>query len=149
MQKIRITKVFHFEAAHALKGYHGPCRQIHGHSYELSVTLAGIPDTRKNSPTNGMVIDFSEIKKLVKKHIVDPLDHSLILPEGYPEVLPDAGSEAFGKMVVVPYQPTSENLLIDMADKLKKLLPDEITLHHLKLRETATSWAEWHAEDND
>jgi len=148
MSRIRISKSFHFEAAHALKGYEGACRHIHGHSYELIVTLLGVPDPDTNASTNGMVMDFSELKRIIGKNVVDPLDHALLLPENYPEMI-DTRSEAFSKMVVLPYQPTSENLLIDMAEKIKPLLPQKISLHSLKLRETGTCFAEWYASDNE
>ncbi len=148
MQKIRISKSFHFEAAHALKGYEGACRHIHGHSYELIVTLLGVPDPDMNSSTSGMVMDFSELKRIIGKGVVDRLDHALILPENYPEMI-DSRSDAFSKLVIVPFQPTSENLLINMAEKIRALLPDKITLHSLKLRETGTCFAEWYASDNE
>ena len=70
MNQIRVTKEFRFEAAHALKGYDGPCRNIHGHSYELSGTVTGTPVTDRQSTKQGMVVDFGDLKKLVKKQPV-------------------------------------------------------------------------------
>ncbi len=67
MQNIRITKIFHFEMAHALNNYDGLCRNIHGHSYKLRVTLIGQPSNDKTSPKKGMLIDFSDIKKIVRE----------------------------------------------------------------------------------
>ncbi len=64
MSKIRITKEFHFEMAHTLLGYDGPCRNIHGHSYELKVTLLGVPIDDPKNPKLGMVMDFGDLKKL-------------------------------------------------------------------------------------
>ena len=58
---IRVTKEFSFEMAHALTNYDGPCRNIHGHSYRLFVTVSGIPSDDPRDPRNGMVIDFSEL----------------------------------------------------------------------------------------
>ena len=62
-QNIRVTKVFTFDMAHALYGYDGPCKNIHGHTYILSVTLKGKVINENNHPKNGMVIDFSDFKK--------------------------------------------------------------------------------------
>ena len=62
---IRLTKEFSFEMAHALAGYDGPCREIHGHSYKLFVTVRGIPEQNPNSPKFGMVMDFGDLKRIV------------------------------------------------------------------------------------
>ena len=135
--------------AHALKGYDGPCKHIHGHSYELYVTVTGEPLQDASSPKNGMLMDFGDLKKIVRNHIVDEFDHALVLnKESADEFLP-LKSEVFGKTILVGYQPTSENLLIDFASRLKSLLPHGIKLHNLRLRETVTSFAEWHAADNE
>ena len=148
MTLIRITKEFLFEAAHALKGYDGPCRSIHGHSYELSVTIAGIPVSRADSPKRGMVMDFGELKKIVREQVIDVFDHALILSSDYPGSEYNRAGEAFSKMVVVDYQPTSENLLIDFAGRINPVLPAGVSLVSMRLRETATSYAEWFASDN-
>ena len=149
MTLIRITKEFSFEAAHALKGYDGPCRNIHGHSYKLSVTITGEPVSVMDSPKKGMVIDFSELKRIIKKSIIDPFDHALILGADFPEDLFKRSDDAFSNVIFVDYQPTSENLLIDFTTRIKDLLPATVRLHSLRLKETATSYAEWFAEDNE
>lgn len=147
MARIRITKEFRFEAAHALTGYDGPCRNIHGHSYLLSVTILGKPDQENSSPKKGMVMDFGDLKAIVKTNIIDRFDHSLILSRDFPLsgiFLPAAGLD---NIVLVEYQPTSENLLIDFAGMIGRLLPENIELVSLRLRETDTSYAEWFAAD--
>lgn len=148
MANIRITKEFKFETAHALKGYDGLCKHIHGHSYELFVTVIGKPIVDENNPKLGMVMDFGDLKKIVREEIVDQLDHSLVLNEKGPkaEVLKNS-DEMFQRVITVPYQPTSENMLIDFAERIKPRLPQGITLHHMLLRETVTSYAEWFASD--
>ena len=67
--KIRITKTFDFEAAHALDGYEGKCKDIHGHSYHLETTFIGSPKEDNNQPDCGMVVDFGEVKKVVMQLI--------------------------------------------------------------------------------
>ena len=148
MQTIRITKEFKFEMAHALKGYDGLCRNIHGHSYELLVTITGIPVSDTNSAKLGMVMDFGDLKKIVRKSIIDEFDHALVLNRESANDF-DAGTEMFGRTILVDYQPTSENMLIDFVERLKNQLPSDVKLHHLLLRETVTSYAEWFAEDNE
>jgi 6-pyruvoyltetrahydropterin/6-carboxytetrahydropterin synthase len=149
MSTIRVTKEFRFEAAHALTGYDGVCRNIHGHSYELSVTVTGNPVQLKDSPKNGMVIDFTDIKKIVKKDIIDHFDHALILRSDFEKKNLAELGEPFGNVILVEYQPTIENILIDIALRIKPLLPPGIKLFALKLRETANSYAEWYSEDNE
>ena len=146
MPVIRITKQFRFEAAHALKDYDGPCKNIHGHSYELSVTVTGLPVTDPGSPKKGMVMDFSDLKSIVKKNIIDVFDHSLILSSDYlPEEL-NLLRRSFPNLLIVAYQPTTENMLMDFAERIRKLLPENVSLCSLKLRETPNSFAEWFAE---
>ncbi len=85
MAKIRITKRFHFEMAHALYAYEGLCRNIHGHSYNLEVTVTGEAGQRPGDPCDGMVIDFHVLKNLVKTHITDRFDHALMINSLVPE----------------------------------------------------------------
>ncbi len=145
---IRITKEFKFEMAHALKGYDGPCRNIHGHSYELLVTVSGNPSADTNDPKLGMVMDFGNLKKIVRTAIVDIFDHALVLNRSMPKDLIDKLSENFEKVILLDYQPTSEMMVADFANILMKKLPSHIKLKYLLLRETITSFAEWYAEDN-
>ena len=78
MSTIRITKRFSFEAGHALYGYDGKCKNVHGHSYKLYVTVIGSPITDTTNVKLGMVIDFGDLKKIVKQEVVDKFDHATI-----------------------------------------------------------------------
>lgn len=148
MPMIRITKIFRFETAHALAGYDGLCRHIHGHSYELQVTIKGEPIADHNSPKMGMVMDFGDLKRLVRRLIVDRYDHALVLSEESRHLIPEHNADLFGKVLIVPWQPSSEGFLGDFARVLRAELPEGVTLHHMLLRETPSSFAEWYAEDN-
>lgn len=149
MSVIRLTKEFTFEAAHMLEGYDGLCREIHGHSYKLFVTVKGEPQCSECSPKLGMVMDFGILKRIVNEQIVARLDHSFMMRRT-PQA--DEIAEALGykleKVVLTDYQPTCENMLVDFAERLLGALPEEIELHSLRLHETATSYAEWYASDN-
>lgn len=149
MSTIRITKEFKFEMAHALKGYEGPCKNIHGHSYELFVTVIGKPIDDEASSNNGMVIDFKLLKNIVRENIIENYDHALVLHKESAALINDDSKELYGKLVAVDYQPTSENMLIYFAAILRDKLPVNVKLYSLLLRETVTSFAEWYAEDND
>ena len=149
MAKIRLTKEFSFESAHALDGYDGLCREIHGHSYRLFVTVKGEPVTDPTSPKLGMVMDFGELKAIVAREITDRLDHSFVMRRtAEAEALAEAMQSQFTNVILVEYQPTCENMLADFAERLLGALPEEIELHSLRLHETATSYAEWFASDN-
>jgi 6-pyruvoyltetrahydropterin/6-carboxytetrahydropterin synthase len=148
MEKIRLTKEFHFEMAHALWNYNGSCKSIHGHSYKLFITLIGTPISETTDPKNGMVADFSDIKKWIKAPILDKLDHALIISDDADARVLTKISQMFDKLKIVDFQPTCENLLIDIVRKIKPLLPENLNLHSVKLCETATSYAEWFASDN-
>lgn len=148
MAIIRLTKEFSFEAAHALGGYDGPCREIHGHSYRLFVTVKGRPLSDENDPKQGMVIDFGLLKGIVNEEIVSRLDHALVLRSTIDPALRRMLSDRFDNLVTVDYQPTCENMLDDFARRIARRLPEGVGLHALRLHETATSYAEWFAEDN-
>ncbi len=150
MSTIRITKQFTFETAHALYGYDGKCKDIHGHSYKLSVTVTGTPITDTTHVKYGMLIDFGDLKKIVNDEIVDIFDHATVFNKNTPhKELADHLINLGHNIILADYQPTSENMVIDFAEKLKARLPENVKLHSLKLRETATAYAEWYASDNE
>jgi 6-pyruvoyltetrahydropterin/6-carboxytetrahydropterin synthase len=149
MSNIRITKQFSFETGHALYGYDGKCKNVHGHSYKLSVTVIGAPILDTNNVKYGMVIDFTDLKKIVREEIVDNFDHATVFNKNTPHI--ELAKELISRdhhVILVDYQPTSENMVIDFAQKIKNRLPDSIKLFSLKLQETETSFAEWFASDN-
>ncbi|HBS12600.1 MAG TPA: 6-carboxytetrahydropterin synthase QueD [Flavobacteriaceae bacterium] len=148
MSTIRITKHFDFETAHALYGYDGKCKNIHGHSYQLFVTIIGTPINDSEHVKNGMVLDFGDLKRIVKSEIVDIFDHATVLNKNSPHAaLAEKIKPHSPKVLLVDYQPTSENMLIDFAEKISKQLPNSVKLHSLKLYETNNSYAEWFAAD--
>lgn len=149
MSTIRITKKFSFETGHALYGYDGKCRNVHGHSYKLSVTVIGTPIIDTTNVKYGMVIDFTDLKKIVKEEIVSKFDHATVFNKNTPHIELAKELEKRGHQVILAnYQPTSENMVIDFAEKISARLPETVQLHSLKLQETESSYAEWYASDN-
>lgn len=67
--QITVTKEFEFDAAHHLTKYYGKCERVHGHTYKLLVTVSG------NLGKNDMILDFIILKRVVKKHVLNHLDH--------------------------------------------------------------------------
>lgn len=149
MAKIRLTKQFGFETAHSLLNYDGLCKNIHGHSYILFVTVIGEPLKDDNNPKNGMVMDFGDLKKIVKEEIVDVYDHSYVIYKKADFKPLEQLKDMFDRHIITDYQPTCENMVSDFAEKIMKRLPADVKLHSIKLHETATSFAEWFAADNE
>ncbi len=146
---IRLTKEFSFEMAHTLAGYDGPCREIHGHSYRLFVTVRGVPEQDPMNPKYGMVMDFGDLKRIVNRLIVDRYDHAFVMRETEQNrAALEAMRGVFHKIIVTPYQPTCENMVEDFARVIAAELPSGVELFSVKLHETATSFAEWYATDN-
>ena len=121
MSKVRITKKFRFEAAHALFSYDGKCKNIHGHNYNLFVTVIGKPISNPKNVKLGMVMDFGDLKKIVNTTIVDKFDHSLIVNENSPhKQLAETLIENGHKIVFTNYQPTIEEMVVDFSKNIRK-----------------------------
>lgn len=135
--------------AHALWNYDGLCRNIHGHSYILQVTVMGEPIADLQSHKLGMVMDFGDLKAIVNQEIVRQHDHAIVMSHLIPKQQIENLSELSEKIIVVNYQPTCENLLVDFAHRIKNRLPKGVELFSLKLHETGNSFAEWYASDNE
>jgi len=104
-----VTRKFTFDSAHKLPDYQGKCKNLHGHTYRLEVTVQGEPDDK------GMIMDFAVLKDIVKKNVLDIIDHSYLND--------------------IIEQPTAENIVMWIWKKLEK----EINLHELRLWETSDS----------
>ena len=106
---MRVRRAFQFEAAHRLPHHPGKCRELHGHSYRLVVTIVG-----KIDPGSGMVVDFSDLKQLVKSEVVDTLDHKSVND--------------------VMENPTAEEMAVWIWGRLAARLPglDEVELHETR-----------------
>lgn len=149
MAKIRLTKEFQFEMAHALWGYDGKCKNIHGHTYKLFVTIIGEPISDPKNPKNGMVIDFGDLKHIVKEYIFDKHDHYVVVNGNSPHANIKFEDYSIENVHRKNYQPTCENMVIEFVDILKKHLPEYVELYCVKLYETQTSFAEWCKADNE
>ena len=148
MGKVRVSKEFNFEMAHALWNYDGLCRHIHGHSYKLLITIIGEPIEHTGDQKLGMVLDFGDLKRAVKGPVVDFFDHSLVLNRDAENYMPEEPNEMYEKVHLFDFQPTCENLVVYIAEKVEPLLAAGIDLLSVRLYETPTSFAEWYASDN-
>ena len=127
--------------AHAINGYSGACKNIHGHSYKLEVTITSEEDDKSFIPAPGFILDFRELKKRVTSAIIEKFDHKLVLSEDYLAKNPGVRSQE--NLVILEAEPTAENLLIYFRLSLERVLPKSANLVALKLYETNDSYAEW------
>ena len=125
------------------------CKNIHGHNYKLFVTIIGKPISNQSDVKFGMVMDFDDLKKIVKSEIINEFDHSVIFNKNSPhKELADELIKNGHKVILANYQPTIEEMIVDFAKRISSKLPAEIKLLSLKLEETETSYSEWFAADN-
>jgi len=148
MAILRLTRIFIFDMAHVLHNYDGKCKNIHGHTYKLEVTVRGSPSNEDASPKRGMLIDFSDLKKLIEYSIISVWDHALMISHETDPVLLNALKKNYEKIIIVPFQPTTENMICELTSIIKNLLPKDLQLFSLRLYETDKSYAEWCAEEN-
>jgi 6-pyruvoyltetrahydropterin/6-carboxytetrahydropterin synthase len=148
---IRVTKSFVFDMAHILHGHDGPCKNIHGHTYTLFVTLKGVPKHEPSHPKDGMLIDFGDLKKIIHSNVISVFDHAFVVNgKATSEKLRNSIIESSSKLIELDLQPTSENLIIEIKNKLIPVFESlNYKLHALKLCETPTSHVEWFETDNE
>jgi 6-pyruvoyltetrahydropterin/6-carboxytetrahydropterin synthase len=140
---LQLTKVFHFETAHAIFGYEGQCRNIHGHSYELHVTVGNKKADDGFISAPGFVFDFKDLKK-AGNEIVETLDHKIVLSNAYLNAHPYL--RALENLVIWDFEPTAENILLYIKEVVEKNLPAGMVPLYLKIYETKNSYAEWVAD---
>ena len=139
---ICVTKIFDFELAHAIHGYEGSCRDIHGHSYKLFVSVRRKEEEHDvYLKDDGFVIDFKILKQAVIKAVVGKFDHRLILSENYLNANPSLAT--LPNLIRWETEPSAENILLYIKSQLEEHLPDNVELYALKLHETVSSYAEW------
>ena len=138
---LSVTKIFHFEMAHAIYGYAGACKDIHGHSYELHVTVSAVKNETAYIPAPGFLADFKDIKKWVQDAVIAKFDHSLLLSADF--IAANTNISSLKNLVIFEVEPTAENLLIYIRLMLVNIFPGNLKLVRLKLFETKDSYAEW------
>lgn len=126
--KVTVVKEFRFEAAHRLPFHEGACQRLHGHSYKLQIGVEG--ELGVAGPETGMVIDFSNLKRIVNEQIIAELDHQCLN-----EIAPVCYS---GELIWPANTPTAESMVLWIAQRLIAYLP----VKFVRLWETETSYAE-------
>ncbi|KGQ63199.1 6-carboxy-5,6,7,8-tetrahydropterin synthase [Gallibacterium anatis 7990] len=141
---LKVAKEFSFDMAHLLDGHDGKCQNLHGHTYKLQVIVSG--ETENSGAKKGMVIDFSDLKKVVNDLIISPMDHAFIYDQSseretkIAQLLQQLNSKTFA----LPVRSTAENLAQFIFQRLKENVG--FHLHSVRLWETPTSFAEYGEE---
>lgn len=137
----KISKEFSFDMAHLLDGHDGKCQNLHGHTYKLQVEITG--DLSPLGSKKSMVIDFSDLKTIIKKAILEPMDHAFIYDETnereskIAKLLQSLDSKTFG----VPFRTTAEELARFIFNRLK--YDEKLAVSTIRLWETPTSFCEY------
>ncbi len=141
---LTITRKLEFDAGHRIPDHNSQCRNLHGHRYALHITLTGDVKKQDGKSDNGMIMDFSDIKDIASKHLVDLWDHAFLVYERDSVVRQFLDSLPDHKTVVLDRVPTVENLAQIAFDTLKAVFQDQtgLTLTKITLFETPNCWAE-------
>jgi 6-pyruvoyltetrahydropterin/6-carboxytetrahydropterin synthase len=140
-ENVTLTKIFSFDTAHVLENYPGKCKHIHGHTYHLQVTITGDIINERNHPYNGMIIDFTDLKRWIQNSVLNLFDHALLLQEESTIAKLDFPDSE--RIYLTKYTPTCENMLLDIVERLKQSAPNNIYLVEVRLQETPTAFATW------
>lgn len=144
---IRLRRDFSFEAAHLLPWHKGDCRHLHGHSYRLEVEIGGRVSTQAGQADSNMVVDLQHLKRWVQKAILDEYDHALLLSKAHTSEQLQWAQAFSERILLFEGQPSCEQLVVDIAHRLREILPAQLVLMEVRLWETANSSASWHFSD--
>lgn len=143
---MRITRRLEFDAGHRIPEHQSQCRHLHGHRYAIEITLRGDVIRQADSPLDGMVMDFSDVKTLAKENLVDAWDHAFLAYRGDTDVVSFLESLPGHKTVVLDVVPTAENLaqlafrILDRA--YRDVYGNHLRLEQVRLYETPNCWAD-------
>jgi len=143
---MQITTRLEFDAGHRIPCHKSQCRNLHGHRYAIEITLSGDIINKENSSENGMVMDFSDVKAIARKSVVDVWDHAFLVYRGDTEVLGFLNSLPDHKTVVMDSVPTAENMAAEafriLDSQCQDFYGNHLKLERVRLYETPNSWAD-------
>lgn len=141
-----ITRRLEFDAGHRIPGHKSQCRHLHGHRYAIEISLSGSIIATPGAPEEGMVMDFSDVKAIARKHVVDPWDHAFLVYAGDTTVADFLHSLPGHKTVVLDCVPTAENLAAEAFRILDPAYRDtygnNLRLERVRIYETPNNWAD-------
>ncbi|CAN4270835.1 COG0720 6-pyruvoyl-tetrahydropterin synthase [Methylophilaceae bacterium] len=143
---MNITTRLEFDAGHRIPYHKSQCRNLHGHRYALEISLSGDIITQDNLSESGMVMDFSDVKRIARESVVDVWDHAFLVFKDDVEVLNFLNSLNDHKTVVFPTVPTAENMAAEafkiLRSQYKDTYGNHLKLERVRLYETPNSWAD-------
>ena len=143
---MQITRRLEFDAGHRIPSHTSQCKHLHGHRYAMEITLSGDIITQEGISEQGMVMDFSDVKRIAKEQVVDAWDHAFLVYRGDVQVLDFLNTLPGHKTIVLDAVPTAENLaliaftLLDPA--YRDIYNNHLTLQRVRLYETPNNWAD-------
>lgn len=148
---MQITTRLEFDAGHRIPHHKSQCRNLHGHRYALEITLSGDIIQQQAVSESGMVMDFSDVKRIARERVVDVWDHAFLVFKEDTVLLDFLNSLPNHKTVVFPHVPTAENMAAEAFNLLKNAYEDtfgnHLKLDRVRLYETPNSWADAVAAD--
>jgi len=143
---MQITRRLEFDAGHRIPNHNSQCKHLHGHRYAIEITLSGDIITTEGASEQGMVMDFSDVKRIAKEKLVDEWDHAFLAYRGDHVVLDFLNTIAGHKTVVLDFPPTAENLAMLAFKQLDSAYRDNygnhLQLEQVRLYETPNNWAD-------
>ena len=137
---MQITTRLEFDAGHRIPSHKSQCRNLHGHRYTLEITLSGDIVTQNNVSETGMVMDFSDVKRIARESVVDIWDHAFLVFREDTVVLDFLNSLPNHKTVIFPTVPTAENMAAQafkiLRDQYKDTYGNHLKLERVRLYET-------------
>src|SRR5690606_25674585 len=107
---MQITTRLEFDAGHRIPSHKSQCRNLHGHRYPLEITLSGDIIRQDGLSVNGMVMDFSDVKEIARRAVVDVWDHAFLVYREDSAILNFLHPLPDHKTVVMDAVPTAENM---------------------------------------
>ena len=142
---MKIVKIIEWDMGHRVLHHRSVCRGLHGHRYKIEICVSGDLVSKSGASEEGMVIDFSDIKKISNQFIQEKLDHAFMVWEKDEDLISFFKQSIGHKPVIVPFTPTAENVAAYIFNKLQDEFQDVyktgLHLHSIKLWETPTSYA--------
>lgn len=143
---MQITTRLEFDAGHRIPCHKSQCRNLHGHRYAIEITLSGDIIRQEGSPDEGMVMDFSDVKAIARRELVERWDHAFLVYRGDSAVRAFLESLPDHKTVVMESVPTAENMAAEAFRILDNCYRDNygnhLRLERVRLYETPNSWAD-------
>jgi 6-pyruvoyltetrahydropterin/6-carboxytetrahydropterin synthase len=143
---MHITTRLEFDAGHRIPSHKSQCRNLHGHRYAIEITLSGDIIRQEGISENGMVMDFSDVKAIARRSVVDVWDHAFLVYRDDQVILDFLCTLPDHKTVIMETVPTAENMAAEAFRILQAEYQDtygnHLKLERVRLYETPNSWAD-------